>query len=138
MDIDNDMQAIQFKPSPPPTISSLKFEIEDLSNMIESLHEIRRMRIESLLSLMFSKRAKLFELRDLHPHADVQDTIHSLDLEIQKVQRGLEENMGNIFCRSEIDKERDRLLEINLDFMKRMVDPNEYEDILLTTHPFST
>ena len=71
--------SIQFK-QPPPTISSLKYEIESLSDRIESLRE-------SLLSLMFSKRAKLFELRDFHPHANVQDTLYSLDLEIQKVQR---------------------------------------------------
>ena len=85
MDIDSDMQGVQFRP--PPTVSSLKLEIEDLSNRIESLHEMRRMSVESLLSVMFSKRAKLFELRDFHPHANVQDTLYSLDLEIQKVQR---------------------------------------------------
>ena len=45
------------------------------------------MSVESLLSLMFSKRAKLFELRDFHLNVGVQDTIHSLDLEIQKLQR---------------------------------------------------
>ena len=67
--------SIQFK-QPPPTISSLKYEIESLSDRIESLRE-------SLLSLMFSKRAKLFEL---HPLVDMQDAIHSLDLEIQSFQ----------------------------------------------------
>ena len=80
---------VQFKPPPPSTISSLKFEIENLSDRIETLHEMRRMSVESLFSLMFSKRAKLFELRDFHPHANVQNTIHSLDLEIQKVQSEL-------------------------------------------------
>ena len=81
-----DTTDVHFRP-PPTTISSLKYEIEDLSNRIESLNDMRRMSVESLLSLMFSKRAKLFELRDLYSHASVQDTLYSLDLEIQKLQR---------------------------------------------------
>ena len=75
MDIDTDMEAVQFEPKEL-TPTSLKFEIEDLSD-----------KIESLLSLMFSKRAKLFELRDKHLDFSTQDLIHLLDLEIQKLQR---------------------------------------------------
>ena len=45
--------------------------------------------------------------------------------------------MGDIFCRSEIDEERDRLVEINLDFMERLDDLNEYE-VVTTTQPFNT
>ena len=77
-----DTTDIQFKPRKS-TVASLKFEIEDLSDRIESLIDLRRMSVESLLSLMFSKRAKLFELRDKHLDFGVQDTIYLLDLEIQ-------------------------------------------------------
>ena len=90
MDIDTDVQAlqsIQFKPLPS-TPASLKFEVKDLSDRIENLIDLRRMSVESLLSLMFSKRAKLFELRDKHMIFSTQDLIHALDLEIQKLQRG--------------------------------------------------
>ena len=86
MDIDTDMEAVQFEPKEL-TPTSLKFEIEDLSDKIESLTTLRRMSVESLLSLMFSKRAKLFELRDKHLDFSTQDLIHLLDLEIQKLQR---------------------------------------------------
>ena len=81
-----DTTDIQFKPRKS-TVASLKFEIEDLSDRIESLIDLRRMSVESLLSLMFSKRAKLFELRDKHLDFSTQDLIHLLDLEIQKLQR---------------------------------------------------
>ena len=63
---------------PPPTINSLKYEIESLSDRIESLRE-------SLLSLMFSKRAKLFLLRD--EEVNVYEALYYLDLEIQRIQK---------------------------------------------------
>ena len=83
MDIatDADMQALDALRSTP---SSLKFEIEDLSNRIKDLIV---MRIESLLILLFSKRAKLFELRDKHMLFSTQVLIEALDLEIQKLQK---------------------------------------------------
>ena len=82
MDIDTDMDALRSTPE------SLKFEIEGLSDRIQNLIEMRRMSVESLLSLMFSKRAKLFELRDKHMVFDTQDLVQALDLQIQKLQRG--------------------------------------------------
>ena len=45
--------------------------------------------------------------------------------------------MGNLFCRFEIDEERDRLTKINLDFMERLDDLNEYE-VVVATQPFVT
>ena len=85
MDIatDADMQALDALRSTP---SSLKFEIEDLSNRIKDLIVMRKMSVESLLILLFSKRAKLFELRDKHMIFSTQDLIKALDLEIQKLQ----------------------------------------------------
>ena len=87
IDIDTDMEAVQFR-TPKLTVTSLKFEIEDLSDRIKSRIDLRRMSVESLLSLMFSKRAKLFELRDRYMDFSTQDLIYMLDLEIQKLQRG--------------------------------------------------
>ena len=81
------MEAVQSKP-PKSTVVSLKFEVEDLSDRIDNLTDMGRMSVESLLSLMFNKRAKLFELRDKHMDFGVQDLIYMLDLEIQKLQRG--------------------------------------------------
>ena len=79
MDNDTDMEALRSTPA------SLKFEIEDLSDRIQNLITLRRMSVESLLSLMFSKRAKLFELRDKHMDFGAIETIYMLDLEIQKL-----------------------------------------------------
>ena len=80
MDIATDMDALRSTPA------SLKFEIEDLSNRIKDLITLRRMSVESLLILLFSKRAKLFELRDKHMLISTQVFIEALDLEIQKLQ----------------------------------------------------
>ena len=77
MDIDTDMEALRSTPT------SLKFEIEGLSDRIKNLVKLRRMSVESLLSLMFSKRAKLFELRDKHMIFSTQDLIEALDLQIK-------------------------------------------------------
>ena len=54
MDIATDMDALRSTPA------SLNFEIENLTSRIRNLIDMRRMSVESLLSLMFSKRAKLF------------------------------------------------------------------------------
>ena len=80
MDIATDMDALRSTPA------SLEFEIDDLSNRIKDLIVMRKMSVESLLILLFSKRAKLFELRDKHMIFSTQDLIEALDLEIQKLQ----------------------------------------------------
>ena len=87
MDIDTDMEALQFRPKES-TPASLNFEIEDLTDRIQNLIDMRRMSVESLLSLMFSKRAKLLELRDKLMIFSTQDKLLSLDLQIQRLQRG--------------------------------------------------
>ena len=79
MDIGTDMDALRSTPT------SLNFEIEDLSDRIQNLITLRRMSVESLLSLMFSKRAKLFELRDKHMIFSTQDLIKALDLQIKNI-----------------------------------------------------
>ena len=79
MDIATDMDALRSTPT------NLNFEIDDLSNRIQDLFELRRMSVESLLTLMFSKRAKLFELRDKHMIFSTQELIKALDQEIMNV-----------------------------------------------------
>ena len=83
MDIATDMDALRALRSTP---TGLKFEIDDLSNRIKDLITLRRMSVESLSILLFSKPAKLFELRDKHMVFSTQDLIKALDLEIQKLQ----------------------------------------------------
>ena len=75
MDIatDMDMQALDV----------LRDTLDDLSDRIRNLFELRRMSVESLLTLMFSKRAKLLELRDKHMIFSTQDLIKALDQEIK-------------------------------------------------------
>ena len=75
MDIatDMDMQALDV----------LRDTLDDLSDRIRNLFELRRMSVESLLTLMFSKPAKLFELRDKHMVFSTQDLIKALDQEIK-------------------------------------------------------
>ena len=67
-------------------MNALRDNLDDLSNRIQNLFELRRMSVESLLSLMFSKRAKLLELRDKHMVFSTQDLIKAFDQEIQKLQ----------------------------------------------------
>ena len=66
----------------------LRDNLDDLSDRIQNLITLRRMSVESLLTLMFSKRAKLLELRDKHMVFSTQDLIEALDKEI----RGLIKN----------------------------------------------
>ena len=75
MDIatDMDMQALDV----------LRDTLDDLSDRIRNLFELRRMSVESLLTLMLSKRAKLLELRDKHMIFSTQDLIKALDQEIK-------------------------------------------------------
>ena len=61
----------------------LRDTLDDLSDRIRNLFELRRMSVESLLTLMFSKRAKLLELRDKHMIFSTQDLIKALDQEIK-------------------------------------------------------
>ena len=51
MDIDTDMDALK-----------------TISNSIDSLNILRKKSVESLLTLLFAKRAKLIKLRDEIPH----------------------------------------------------------------------
>ena len=67
------------------TPASLKFEIEDLSNRIQNLINLRETSVKSLLTLLFAKRAKLFELRDKHMLFSTQLQIEALDNEIYKL-----------------------------------------------------
>ena len=67
MDIDTDMDVLRdnygthILHSAP---ASLRFEIEDLSTRIQNLIGLRETSVKSLLTLLFAKRSKLFELRD--------------------------------------------------------------------------
>ena len=79
MDIATDMDALRSTPA------SLKFEIEDLSDRIQNLIDLRRTSVKSLLILLFAKRVKLFELRDKHMLFSTQLQIEALDRQIQKL-----------------------------------------------------
>ena len=81
MDIATDMDSLRSTPA------SLKFEIEDLSNRIQNLIDLRRTSVKSLLILLFAKRVKLFELRDKHMLFSTQYQIEALDRQIQKLQK---------------------------------------------------
>ena len=79
MDVDTDMDVLRSTPA------SLKFEIEDLSNRIQNLIDLRKTSVKSLLVLLFAKRTKLFELRDKHMLFSTQYQIEALDNEIAKL-----------------------------------------------------
>ena len=83
MDIATDMDALRSTLQSTP--ASLKFEIEDLTNRIQNLINLRKTSVESLLILLFAKRAKLFELRDEHMLFSTQLQIEALDNEIYKL-----------------------------------------------------
>ena len=80
MDIATDMDALRSTPA------SLKFEVEDLSDRIQNLINLRKTSVKSLLILLFAKRARLFELRDKHMLFSTQYRIEALDCQIQKLQ----------------------------------------------------
>ena len=82
MDIATDMDALRTLRSTP---ASLKFEIEDLSDRIQNLINLRRTSVKSLLILLFAKRVKLFELRDRHMLFSTQYQIEALDRQIQRL-----------------------------------------------------
>ena len=73
MDIATDMDALQNN-------------LDNLSDRIQNLFKLRRMSAQSLLIVLYGKRAKLIELRDKHMVFSTQDLIKALDLEIQKLQ----------------------------------------------------
>ena len=79
MDIATGMDALRSTPA------SLKFEVEDLSDRIQNLIDLRRTSVKSLLILLFAKRVKLFELRDKHMLFSTQLQIEALDRQIQKL-----------------------------------------------------
>ena len=66
-------------------MDALRDNLDDLSDRIRDLFELRRMSVESLLTLMYSKRAKLIELRDKHMIFSRQDLIKALDREIENI-----------------------------------------------------
>ena len=73
MDIATDMDALQNN-------------LDNLSDRIQNLFKLIRMSAQSLLIVLYGKRAKLIELRDKHMVFSTQDLIKALDLEIQKLQ----------------------------------------------------
>ena len=79
MDIATDMDSLRSTPA------SLKFEVEDLSNRIQNLIDLRKTSVKTLLILLFAKRVKLFELRDRHMLFSTQYQIEALDNEIKKL-----------------------------------------------------
>ena len=79
MDIATDMDALRSTPA------SLKFEVEDLSNRIQNLIDLRKTSVKTLLILLFAKRVKLFELRDKHMLFSTQYQIEALDRQIQRL-----------------------------------------------------
>ena len=83
MDIATDMDAL--RSSLRSTPASLKFEIEDLSNRIQNLIDLRKTSVKTLLILLFAKRVKLFELRDKHMLFSTQYQIEALDRQIQRL-----------------------------------------------------
>ena len=66
-------------------MDALRDNLDDLSDRIRDLFELRRMSVESLLTLMYSKRVKLIELRDKHMIFSTQDLIKALDREIENI-----------------------------------------------------
>ena len=84
MDVDTDMDALHNR-TLRSTPASLRFEIEDLTNRIQNLIDLRRTSVKSLLILLFAKRVKLFELRDKHMLFSTQLQIEALDRQIQKL-----------------------------------------------------
>ena len=62
MDIATDMDALRHNLHSYSTLrstpASLKFEIEDLSNRIQNLINLRKTSVKSLLTLLFAKRAE--------------------------------------------------------------------------------
>ena len=87
MDIATDMDALRssLRSTLRSTPASLKFEIEDLSNRIQKLIDLRKTSVKSLLILLFAKRLKLFELRDKHMLFSTQYQIEALDRQIQRL-----------------------------------------------------
>ena len=88
MDIATDMDALRnntLRSTLRSTPASLKFEVEDLSNRIQNLIDLRKTSVKSLLVLLFAKRVKLFELRDKHMLFSTQYQIEALDCQIQRL-----------------------------------------------------
>ena len=69
MDISTDMEALK-----------------TISNSIISLNILREKSVESLLTLLFAKRAKLINLRDRHMIFSAHVQIETLDKDIRSVQ----------------------------------------------------
>ena len=84
MDIATDMDALR-NSTLRSTPASLKFEVEDLSDRIQNLIDLRKTSDKTLLILLFAKRVKLFELRDKHMLFSTQYQIEALDIEIRKL-----------------------------------------------------
>ena len=87
MDIATDMDALRssLHSTLRSTPASLRFEVEDLTNRIQNLIDLRKTSVKSLLILLFAKRVKLFELRDEHMLFSTQYQIEALDCQIQKL-----------------------------------------------------
>ena len=62
--------------------------LKTISNSINNLNILRKRSVESLLTLLFTKRAKLIKLRDEHMILSTHIQIKALDRDIQDIING--------------------------------------------------
>ena len=62
--------------------------LKTISNSIDNLNILRKRSVESLLTLLFTKRAKLIKLRDEHMILSTHIQIKALDRDIQDIING--------------------------------------------------
>ena len=62
--------------------------LKTISNSINSLNILRKKSVESLLTLLFAKRAKLIKLRDEHMIFSTHIQIKALEIDIQDIING--------------------------------------------------
>ena len=62
--------------------------LKTISNSIINLNILRKRSVESLLTLLFAKRAKLLRLRDEHMILSTHIQIKALDIDIHNIING--------------------------------------------------
>ena len=62
--------------------------LKSISNSIDNLNILRERSVESFLTLLFAKKAKLIKLRDEHMIFSAHAQIKSLDRDIQNIING--------------------------------------------------
>ena len=62
--------------------------LKTISNSIDNLNILRKKSVESLLTLLFIKKAKLIKLRDEHMILSTHIQIKALDRDIQDIING--------------------------------------------------